>query len=66
MFKNNFKIAVRNILKRKIFSLINIIGLATGMAICLLIVLFMLQIVQRQARNLGQHFGRVGCFLQPF
>ncbi len=40
MFKNYLKIAVRNLLKRKGYSLINIFGLATGMAVCLLIVLF--------------------------
>lgn len=40
MLINYFKLAVRNLLKRKIYSLINIFGLATGMAICLLIVLF--------------------------
>lgn len=40
MINNYLTIAIRNILKRKIFSLINILGLATGMAICLLIVLF--------------------------
>src|SRR5215208_5917496 len=40
MIKNYFKIALRNLLKRKGFSLINIFGLATGMAVCLLIVLF--------------------------
>lgn len=40
MFKNYFKVAFRNLLKRKGFSLINILGLAIGMAVCLLIVLF--------------------------
>lgn len=40
MLRNYFKVAVRNLMKRKVFSLINILGLATGMAICLLIVLF--------------------------
>lgn len=40
MLKNYIKIAIRNLLKRKIYSLINIFGLATGIAICLLIVLF--------------------------
>ena len=40
MFKNYFKVAFRNLLKRKGFSVINILGLATGMAVCLLIVLF--------------------------
>jgi ABC-type transport system, involved in lipoprotein release, permease component len=40
MIKSYFKIAVRNLFKRKIYTLINILGLATGMAVCLLIVLF--------------------------
>lgn len=40
MLKNYFKVALRNLLKRKGFSVINILGLATGMAVCLLIVLF--------------------------
>ena len=41
MFKNYFKIAWRNLVKRKAYTLINILGLATGMAACLLIVLFL-------------------------
>ncbi len=40
MFKNYLKIAWRNLLKRKAYTFINIAGLATGMAACLLIVLF--------------------------
>jgi putative ABC transport system permease protein len=40
MLKNFFKVALRNLLKRKAYTLINILGLATGMAVCLLIVLF--------------------------
>ncbi len=40
MLKNYFKVALRNLLKRKGYSLINILGLAIGMAVCLLIVLF--------------------------
>ena len=40
MFRNYWKVAVRSLLKRKGFTLINILGLATGMAVCLLIVLF--------------------------
>jgi putative ABC transport system permease protein len=40
MLKNYLKIAWRNLLKRKAYTLINILGLATGMAVCLLIVLF--------------------------
>ena len=37
MIKNYFKIAWRNIRKNKVFSFINIAGLAIGMAACLLI-----------------------------
>jgi putative ABC transport system permease protein len=37
MFKNYFKTAWRNLLKNKVFSLINIAGLSVGMAACLLI-----------------------------
>ncbi|MBS4066455.1 MAG: ABC transporter permease [Chitinophagaceae bacterium] len=40
MFKNYFLVALRNIKKKKIYSAINILGLATGMAVCMLIVLF--------------------------
>ena len=41
MFKNYLKISLRNLWKHKAFSLINISGLAVGMACCLLIVLFL-------------------------
>jgi putative ABC transport system permease protein len=37
MFKNHLKIALRNLLRHKGYSAINIIGLAMGMAACLLI-----------------------------
>jgi len=40
MIKNYFKIAWRSLLKYKVFSFINIFGLATGMACSLLIFLF--------------------------
>jgi putative ABC transport system permease protein len=40
MFKNYFKIALRTLWKSKGFSAINIIGLAIGLATCLLIMLF--------------------------
>ncbi len=40
MLKNYFKIALRNLWKNKAFSAINIIGLAAGLAVCLLIVLY--------------------------
>lgn len=40
MFKNYFKIALRNLLKHSGYSVINIVGLATGMACCLLILVY--------------------------
>jgi len=40
MFKLNFKIALRNIWKNKTSSLINISGLAIGLAACLLLLLY--------------------------
>ena len=40
MLKNYFKIAFRNIWKNKVFSAINIVGLAIGMASCIVIMLF--------------------------
>ncbi|MFO7445784.1 MAG: ABC transporter permease [Ignavibacteriaceae bacterium] len=40
MLKNYLKIAVRNLLRYKVYSYINIFGLAIGIACCLLILLF--------------------------
>ena len=40
MLKNYFTIAWRNLLKSKVYSAINIIGLATGMAVAILIALW--------------------------
>lgn len=40
MFKLNLKIAFRNLLKNKVYTLINILGLSIGMASCILIFLF--------------------------
>ena len=40
MFMNYIKVAVRNILKHKGYSMLNIFGLAVGMACCLLILLY--------------------------
>lgn len=39
MFRNYFKTAYRNLLRNKSYSLINIAGLAVGMAVCLVIFL---------------------------
>lgn len=40
MFRNYLKIAVRNFVQQKYYSLINILGLALGIAACILILLF--------------------------
>jgi putative ABC transport system permease protein len=40
MFKNYFKIAIRNLWRNKIFTAINVFGLAIGITTCLLIMLF--------------------------
>lgn len=49
MFSNYFKVAFRTLIKHKSFSLINILGLAIGMPVCLLLIL----VVSGQ-RNLDQ------------
>ena len=40
---NNIKIAIRNAMRNRLFSLINITGLALGLACCLVIVLYVTQ-----------------------
>lgn len=40
MFKNELKIALRNLLRHKGYSFINVVGLAIGMACCILILLW--------------------------
>jgi putative ABC transport system permease protein len=37
MFKNYITLAFRNLFKRKLYSFINIAGLAIGVAVCLVI-----------------------------
>jgi putative ABC transport system permease protein len=45
MFRNYFKIAIRNLARYRLFSFINLFGLALSMSICLLVILH----VQEQA-----------------
>ncbi len=40
MLKNYFTIAINNLLKNKLYSVINILGLAIGLTACLLITLY--------------------------
>jgi putative ABC transport system permease protein len=42
MFKNYLKVALRNLWKSKGYSALNIIGLAAGLGVCLLIILYVL------------------------
>lgn len=42
MIKNYLKISLRSLVKQKIYSVINILGLATGIASCVLIMMFVL------------------------
>jgi len=41
MFKNYIKIALRNLFKNKLYSVINIFGLSIGVACCMLILLYL-------------------------
>ena len=40
MFRNYFKIAVRNLFRNKVYSFINVSGLSIGLACCMLIILY--------------------------
>ena len=51
MFKNYLKVALRNLLRYKFFSLINIIGLAIGMAASILIALWVLDELSYDKHN---------------
>jgi len=42
MIKNYFKIAWRNLMKSKVFSIINVLGLTIGITVCMMIFLFIL------------------------
>ena len=42
MIKNYLKVAWRNLMRNKVFSLINIFGLTTGITVCLMIFLFVM------------------------
>ncbi len=43
MFKNHFKVALRNLLNKKVYATINILGLSIGIACCLLPMVDLLQ-----------------------
>lgn len=51
MFKNYLTISVRNLLRNKLYSLINIIGLAIGVATCILILIWIQSELQHDRFN---------------
>lgn len=51
MLQNYFKIFLRNINRFKLYSIINIVGLAVGMAACILILLFIQEEVSHEAMH---------------
>ncbi len=60
MLKNYLTIAYRNLLKNKVFSLINILGLAIGMTACLLILQYVgFELSYDQFHSQGNHIYRV-------
>jgi putative ABC transport system permease protein len=80
MLINYLKIAVRNLLSNKIYSLINILGLAIGMAACICILLFLQKELSFEKMHLdadriyrvltidkalGTHNQRVGITMPP-
>ncbi|MEI9807066.1 MAG: ABC transporter permease [Bacteroidota bacterium] len=63
MFKNYFKTAVRSLIKNKVFSFINVFGLAIGLACCLLIAVYVYDEVNydKYPAKAGQIY-RVGLY----
>jgi putative ABC transport system permease protein len=63
MFRNYFKIIIRNLWRSKGFAFINLFGLACGMSVCLLILLFV-QYERGYDRHYKPHVYRVCAQLQ--
>ncbi|MEQ9402075.1 MAG: FtsX-like permease family protein [Cyclobacteriaceae bacterium] len=51
MFKNNLKISIRNLIKQKGYTAINLFGLTVGMAVSMLIILFILDQDKQDEHN---------------
>ena len=64
MLKSYFKIALRNLLRHKEFSFINIAGLAIGMACCILVALFIIDELSYDRHN--QHSERIYRVVKDF
>ncbi|MBS1604655.1 MAG: ABC transporter permease [Bacteroidetes bacterium] len=63
MFRNYFKVAWRNLLKSKLYSTINIAGLATGMAVAMLIGLWIYDELSFDRHN-TDNYERIGQVMQ--
>ncbi|MCL4511466.1 MAG: ABC transporter permease [Bacteroidetes bacterium] len=61
MLRNFVKVAIRNILRNKVYSFINIAGLAVGMAACILILLWVTD--ELSFNNFNKNLNRI--FLVP-
>jgi hypothetical protein len=57
MLRNYLKIAWRNLLKNRLFSVINVVGLAVSMAVCLLVMLLIAD--QRNYDRFHTHYDRI-------
>ena len=53
MLKNYFTVAIRNLRKHSFYSFINVAGLSTGIAVCLIIVLFVLNEISYDQYNVN-------------
>ncbi len=51
MIRNYFKVAIRNLLKNKGFSLINILGLALAMSVGMIVIIFLADILKTDKFN---------------
>lgn len=67
MFRNYFKIAIRNLQKHKGYSAINIFGLAIGIACCLLIFLYVKdELTYDRYQSQGEHIYRINSEIDWF
>jgi putative ABC transport system permease protein len=57
MLRNYFKIAFRNLVRNKAFSVINLLGLSTGITVCLMIFLFIMN--EFSVDNFHKHGKRI-------
>ena len=64
MFWNYLKVAWRNLLRHPLYAAINVVGLAVGLACCLLVLILVLdevsydQVSRKGGQNLSRSLGR--------